>query len=165
MNLVVYPSGVANWNEQNFRCALGAGGISKIKCEGDSITPAGKFSLRHVFFRADRIERPETVLPTTALTKIDGWSDDPDDPDYNRRITLPSTKRHEILWRTDAVYDLIVVIGYNDQPVVSGAGSAIFLHVAKAGYSSTEGCVAFMLSDLQKILREWTETSVVDIQI
>jgi len=164
VNLVIHPSGFAEWNHQRLRCALGAGGISKKRREGDGITPVGLFPLRQVFFRSDRIEGPETILPISALTQWDGWSDDPDDPYYNQQISLPSKDRHEVLWRGDHVYDLIAVVGYNDQPIIPGAGSAIFLHIAKPDFSPTEGCVAFSLPDLAGILNEWEETSFVDIR-
>ena len=164
MNLVVNPSGFADWNDRRYRCALGFGGISTEKREGDGVTPAGKFSLRRVFYRPDRIQRPNTILPISALTKKDGWSDDPNDVHYNQQITLPYTAHHEILWRFDAVYDLIAVVGYNDHPIKPGAGSAIFLHVAKPAYADTEGCVAFSLPDLIQILGEWTDSSSIDIR-
>jgi L,D-peptidoglycan transpeptidase YkuD (ErfK/YbiS/YcfS/YnhG family) len=48
---------------------------------------------------------------------------------------------------------LLAVIGYNDDPVEPGRGSAIFLHVARADYGPTEGCVALALPDLQALLR------------
>ena len=128
------------------------------------MTPAGEFSLRHVYFRADRIERPDTILPVSEITDLDGWSDDPNDPGYNQKIRLPYEARHEKLWRTDALYDLVAVVGYNDQPVIAGAGSAIFLHVAKPDYAPTEGCVAFNLADLSQILSEWTNASLINIQ-
>jgi L,D-peptidoglycan transpeptidase YkuD (ErfK/YbiS/YcfS/YnhG family) len=57
------------------------------------------------------------------------------------------------MWRDDAVYDLVVELGYNDDPVIAGAGSAIFLHVARPDYAPTEGCVAIDARDLRDILR------------
>lgn len=164
MNLIVYPSGFADWNGQHYQCALGAGGTADQKQEGDHVTPAGKFLLRRVFFRSDRIERPHTLLPVSALTRRDGWSDDPDDFRYNQQITLPYSGSHELLWRIDAVYDLVAVVGYNDRPVVPGCGSAIFLHIANPDYGATEGCIAFALSDFSRILNEWEETSTLDIR-
>ena len=164
MNLIITPSGFADWNGRRLHCGLGSGGISKIKCEGDGITPAGVYPLRQVFFRPDRIKRPSTVLPVSALTELDGWSDDPEDPRYNQQIGLPSKNHYEALWRTDSVYDLIATIGYNDRAVIPGAGSAIFLHVAKTGYTPTQGCITFPLLDLTQILNEWAECSQLDIR-
>jgi len=47
---------------------------------------------------------------------------------------------------------VIAVLGYNDDPPRPGAGSAIFLHVARAGFEPTEGCVALALADLLPVL-------------
>jgi len=82
-----------------------------------------------------------------------GWCDDPMDVEYNRQVRLPFHARHEKLWREDHVYDLIVELGFNDDPVITGRGSAIFLHVAKPDYSPTEGCVACALGDLLALLK------------
>ncbi|MGB8275678.1 MAG: L,D-transpeptidase family protein [Alphaproteobacteria bacterium] len=141
----------------SFACALGRSGVTTNKREGDGATPAGCFPLRRVLFRADRIAPPKTALPVAALSGSDGWCDDPAHPDYNRPVRLPHPGSCERLWREDGAYDLIVVVGYNDDPVVPGRGSAIFLHVAKKdrtkeGPAPTEGCVALALSDLLAVL-------------
>jgi L,D-peptidoglycan transpeptidase YkuD (ErfK/YbiS/YcfS/YnhG family) len=117
------------------------------------MTPAGAFPLRQVMYRPDRLQAPETGLSVRAIDPSDGWCDDPRDPRYNQLIRLPCNAGHERLWRDDGLYDLLVVIGYNDDPVGAGLGSAIFLHVAKAGYGPTEGCVALALPDLIALLR------------
>jgi L,D-peptidoglycan transpeptidase YkuD (ErfK/YbiS/YcfS/YnhG family) len=108
--------------------------------------------LREVFYRADRIARPVTALPVRPLAAHYGWCDAPADARYNRLVRLPYGASTERLWRADRVYDLIVVVGYNDAPVVPGKGSAIFLHVARANYAPTAGCVAFARSHLLAIL-------------
>jgi L,D-peptidoglycan transpeptidase YkuD (ErfK/YbiS/YcfS/YnhG family) len=87
-----------------------------------------------------------------SLAAADGWCDDPADADYNRFVQLPHPARCEALWRADALYDLLIVVGYNDDPVQPGRGSAIFIHVAKAGYAPTEGCLALALPDLQDLV-------------
>jgi L,D-peptidoglycan transpeptidase YkuD (ErfK/YbiS/YcfS/YnhG family) len=153
VDIVVSPSGVARVGEVEFRCALGRGGVKRDKREGDGATPAGTWPLREVFYRADRILRPRTVLSLRRLKRSDGWCDAPGDPEYNKRVKLPYGASAERLWRADRLYDLIVVVGYNDAPVVAGAGSAIFLHVARADYGPTAGCVAFSRTDLRKILK------------
>ncbi|MFX6266199.1 hypothetical protein ABTF63_19150, partial [Acinetobacter baumannii] len=84
--------------------------------------------------------------------KLDGWCDDPAHGDYNRKVRLPFSASHEQLWRDDDLYDLVVVIGYNDQPVQQGAGSAIFLHVADPNFKPTEGCVAIELPSLLSVV-------------
>lgn len=152
VDIVVSPAGVAQVGGFEFRCALGRSGVARTKREGDGATPAGTWALREVFYRADRVLRPKTVLPLRKLKRNDGWCDAPGDALYNKRVTLPYPASAEHLWRADRLYDLIVVVGYNDAPVVPGAGSAIFLHVARADYGPTAGCVAFSRADLRKIL-------------
>jgi L,D-peptidoglycan transpeptidase YkuD (ErfK/YbiS/YcfS/YnhG family) len=123
-------------------CAIGRGGMTASKREGDGGTPVGRFPLREVRFRNDRIGTLASGLPIRASTPDDGWCDDPTDPRYNRAVALPINASAETLWRDDALYDVVVVIGYNDDPPEAGRGSAIFLHVAGAGLAATEGCVA-----------------------
>src|SRR3546814_288511 len=117
------------------------------------ITPVGRWPLRRVLYRADRIARPVTVLPCQPIAPDDGWCDDPADPAYNRPVRLPYPARHERLTRDDHLYDLVVVLGHNDAPVVPGAGSAVFLHLARSDYGLTEGCVALALPELLEVLR------------
>lgn len=152
MDVVVYSCGLAVWNGQVVRCALGRGGVSADKREGDGATPAGEFRLRQVLYRSDRLSAPETGLATLAIRQNDGWSDDPADPDYNRRIALPHAFGHEVLWREDRIYDVVVPLGYNDDPPIAGKGSAIFLHIARPDFTPTEGCVALATPDLRRLL-------------
>jgi L,D-peptidoglycan transpeptidase YkuD (ErfK/YbiS/YcfS/YnhG family) len=154
MDLIVTADGRARWNGRSFRCALGPAGILDHKREGDGATPAGSYALRRVLYRPDRIARPAGRLPRQPLAPGDGWCDDPADPAYNRPVRLPCAASHERLWREDGLYDLIVVIGHNDDPVVPGAGSAVFLHVAGPGYAPTAGCVALSLHDLAQVVAE-----------
>jgi L,D-peptidoglycan transpeptidase YkuD (ErfK/YbiS/YcfS/YnhG family) len=152
MDLIVDPGGYLQLGGARYRCALGRGGVCRDKREGDGATPIGSFPLRRLLYRADRIARPRSALATAAIHPNDGWCDDPARPEYNTFVTLPFNGRHEHLWRDDALYDIVGVIGYNDAPVVSGLGSAIFLHVASTDYAPTEGCVALALIDLQAVL-------------
>jgi L,D-peptidoglycan transpeptidase YkuD (ErfK/YbiS/YcfS/YnhG family) len=151
-DLVVSGAGMARMAGRSFRCAVGRGGVSSAKREGDGATPIGTWPLRQVLYRRDRGMRPVTALQTTALRPADGWCDAPSDPNYNRMVRHPYPASAEHLWRRDSIYDLIVVVGYNDAPVITGKGSAIFLHVARPDYSPTAGCVAFSRRDLVTIL-------------
>ena len=135
-------------------CALGRGGVAYKSGEGDGITPLGRFPLRRVFYRADRLSKPTTGLALVALEKHHGWCDDPADAAYNTLVTRPYPARHETLWRDDALYDVIVETGYNDDPVIAGKGSAIFMHIAKPNYDPTEGCVALKKADLLRLLAD-----------
>ncbi len=144
--LTVYPTersrGIVLFEGNEYPCALGAGGIRASKREGDGGTPAGTFALRRLFYRPDRMAPPASGLPVRALARNDGWCDDPAHGDYNRLVTRPFAASHEALWREDALYDLIVVIGHNDDPPQRGRGSAIFIHCATSDFSPTQGCVA-----------------------
>ena len=135
-----------------YRCALGRGGIVGNKLEGDGGTPTGTFALRRVLYRPDRLDRPATGLPVEPIAPDQGWCDDPAHPDYNRPVRLPFAASQEELWRDDAVYDLIVILGHNDDPPAPGKGSAIFMHVARPDYGPTEGCVALGLENLLEVL-------------
>lgn len=107
---------------------------------------------------------PVTKLPVRALAPYDGWCDAPGDSRYNRLVRLPYPASAEQLWRGDHLYDLIVVVGYNDAPVVPGKGSAIFLHLARSDYSPTAGCVAFARGHLFSILRAVDQRSRLIVQ-
>jgi len=135
------------------RCSIGKGGITENKVEGDLCTPAGKWPLRRVFYREDRLEQPRTSLQTIRVSKNMGWSDDPrDDRRYNTLIKTPYPFSHEALWRSDSLYDIIVELGYNDSPPILGRGSAIFMHLARANFEPTAGCIALKKSDLLSLL-------------
>lgn len=152
-NLIVHSNGLAEWQGLTLRCAIGKNGITHDKREGDGATPIGTFPIRQVFFREDRITAPVCVFPTRPLTNTDGWCDDAKLPDYNTLVPLPFQGSHEALWREDHVYDIIVVLGYNDDPVVAGRGSAIFLHIARPEYSGTAGCIVLSEPDLRDFLQ------------
>jgi L,D-peptidoglycan transpeptidase YkuD (ErfK/YbiS/YcfS/YnhG family) len=156
LELVVGTGGEAIWGGRRLRCAVGWAGIVGDKREGDGASPAGLWPMREVLFRRDRLGPIETALPVRALAPADGWCDDPADPAYNRRVRLPCAARAERLWRIDRLYDIVVPLGFNDDPVVPGAGSAIFLHVADPDFAATEGCVALALGDLLQLLGEAT---------
>ena len=149
---IVHPRGLVELRGHSWRCALGRGGVRLHKEEGDGATPAGRLPLRRILYRADRVPAPRTALPREPIGAQDGWCDDPGHADYNRQVRLPHPARHEELWRRDGLYDVVGVLGWNDAPVLRGRGSAIFLHVARADYAPTEGCVALSRPDLLAVL-------------
>lgn len=152
MRAIVRPSGQFSLLGETFRAALGRGGVRADKREGDGATPCGVLALRRLLYRADRLALPRAAAPVQVLTPADGWCDDPAHPAYNRAVRLPINASAEALWRDDAVYDVIGVLGWNDDPVRPGLGSAIFLHLARADYAPTEGCVALAAADLRRVL-------------
>jgi L,D-peptidoglycan transpeptidase YkuD (ErfK/YbiS/YcfS/YnhG family) len=149
---VVGPEGILRLGPHAWRCALGKGGIRADKREGDGATPVGLLPLRRLLYRADRVAAPACRVPVEPISPEDGWCDDPADAAYNRRVRLPYPARHEHLWREDRLYDLIGVLGWNDDPVMRGRGSAIFLHLARPDLAPTEGCIALPERDLRAAL-------------
>jgi L,D-peptidoglycan transpeptidase YkuD (ErfK/YbiS/YcfS/YnhG family) len=147
---------------RRYGCRIGRGGVLANKREGDLATPKGCFPLRLCYWRPDRMAAPQSSLPLVALTPEDGWCDDPADPNYNRAVKLPYPARHEKLWREDHVYDLIIPMGYNDEAIIPGKGSAIFMHLMRPDGVGTEGCIALKREDLLALLpRLSTRTMVV----
>jgi L,D-peptidoglycan transpeptidase YkuD (ErfK/YbiS/YcfS/YnhG family) len=132
---------------------LGRGGCRARKREGDGATPIGRWLMRKVLYRADRVGRPHTLLPSAPIRSDAGWCDALWDRNYNRPIRHPYPASAEHLWRQDGLYDVLVVLGYNDRPRVRGLGSAIFLHVARNAGAPTEGCIAVARTHLLRLLR------------
>ncbi|MFZ1988868.1 MAG: L,D-transpeptidase family protein [Alphaproteobacteria bacterium] len=164
---VVTADGWISWTGGRARCALGRSGVrpEAEKREGDGATPTGSFALRSVLYRTDRGESPQTILPIHTLTPDDAWCEDPADPDYNKLVPHPHPGAIDRLWRADHLYDVIVVIGHNDDPVRAGMGSAIFLHLAREDYSPTAGCVAVSRGDMDRILKAATRDSRILIRM
>ena len=152
MQAIVTPGGLFRFGGRTLRCALGRGGVRADKREGDGATPVGDLPLRRVLYRADRVAAPACRVPVEPLSPDDGWCDDPGHADYNRAVRLPHPARHERMWREDAVYDIVGVLGWNDAPAERGRGSAIFLHLARPDLAPTEGCVALPPPDLRAVL-------------
>ena len=157
------PDGRLRHGESHYLCALGRGGIGTHKREGDGVTPTGRYPIRRLLYRADKLARPQSNLEISAIQPNDGWCDDADDPAYNQAVTLPYDASAESMWRDDGLYDLVVILGHNDDPVILGAGSAIFMHVASPGYGPTEGCVALSKPDLLEVLQISDPDSEIEI--
>jgi L,D-peptidoglycan transpeptidase YkuD (ErfK/YbiS/YcfS/YnhG family) len=150
-----YRGGRLRWSKGSAVAAVGRSGVKADKHEGDGATPAGAYPLGTVYYRPDRIAPPVSKLPVIPLTPNDEWVDDPGDANYNRLVSLPYPASAEQMWRDDDLYDALVVIGYNTDPVLSGVGSAIFLHIAASDFAPTAGCIAVtreVLLDLLPLL-------------
>lgn len=133
-------------------CVLGANGITHMKREGDSATPAGRLKLLSLIVRPDRGPRSVAAVPVRAMRRSDGWCDDPASGAYNRPLRLPSSAGHETMWRDDRLYDVVGVLDWNFRPRIRRRGSAIFLHVARPDYAPTAGCIALAPRDLRLLL-------------
>jgi L,D-peptidoglycan transpeptidase YkuD (ErfK/YbiS/YcfS/YnhG family) len=135
-----------------FPCALGRGGISAAKREGDGATPLGPMRLLGGYFRADRLRPGATGLPMAMIRADLGWCEVPDDRNYNRAVTIPYAASHETMRRQDRLYDICIVLDWNIRPRRRGRGSAIFFHLARPGFTPTEGCVAVTLATMRRLL-------------
>lgn len=133
--------------------ALGRGGIKANKREGDGGTPRGVFHPRRLWWRADRHVRPRTFLPVRAIRAGDAWCEDPADRRYNQAIRLAPDAAGDRLQREDYLYDFIVEIDHNARPRIAGRGSAVFLHLARANFSPTAGCISMTRSAMLRLLR------------
>ena len=133
--------------------ALGRGGIRANKREGDGGTPRGIFHPRQLWWRADRHVRPKSLLPVRPIRPEDAWCEDPADRHYNQAIRLERGEAGDRLRREDHLYDFIVEIDHNTSPRIAGRGSAVFLHLARANFSPTAGCVSMRHSDMLRLLR------------
>lgn len=163
MLIRVFADNVLEFDGSQYRCALGRGGVRTDKREGDGATPTGRFPLKRLYIRRDRVPVIETALPVTDIAPDDGWCDDPGRPEYNRPVKLPFDGSHEQMYRDDRLYDLVIEIGHNDAPPVPGAGSAVFIHVATPDYAPTAGCVALARDDLVALLAVWDPETEIEI--
>ena len=136
-------------DEFQFRCCIGKNGLKKEKSEGDKSTPKGLFKLKKIYYRADRIKNLKSKFKQIIIKKNMGWCDDPYSNYYNKIVNYPFKYSSEKLWRKENVYDIIIVIDYNLNPVVKNKGSAIFLHIAKRKYRPTNGCIAISKNNIK----------------
>ncbi|WP_343312975.1 L,D-transpeptidase [Brucella sp. BE17] len=141
------------------QCALGKGGISAFKREGDGATPLAAMRVLHGYRRCDRGSLPPSALKLRSIRRRDGWCDAPQDANYNRPVRLPYAPSHERMWRDDGLYDVCIVLDWNIRPRRRGCGSAIFFHLARPDYAPTEGCIALKRADMARLLpllSRWT---------
>ena len=161
--IIVKKSGYLKYKNFKFRCALGKGGIKQKEREGDFITPKGKFKLIKIYYRSDRIKKISSVLKKNKIKKNMGWCDDVSSNYYNKQIKINKKISHEKLHRKDNVYDIIVVLNYNLNPIIKGKGSAIFLHVAKKNYNKTQGCIALKKNELLHLVSKIKKSTQIRI--
>ncbi len=143
--------------------ALGKSGIRANKFEGDGATPRGRFHLVRLWWRADRLPRPPSLLPTRRIRPDDAWCEDPADRNYNRPVKLSRGDAADRLWRDDHLYDLVIELDHNRRPRIAGRGSAVFIHVARAGLLPTAGCIALAAPALRRLLPRLSVKTVIQI--
>ena len=145
-----------------FKCSIGKSGLKKNKLEGDNCTPTGIFSLGPVYYRNDRVDKPNTKLKTLIINKKMGWCDDPTNINYNKEIKLNKKVKAEKLYRKNKIYDIIIVINYNTKRIIRNKGSAIFIHITD-NYKPTRGCIALSLNDIEILLKIIKKNSKIKI--
>jgi len=150
--IIVKKKGYLKYKNFKSPCALGKAGIGKKKIEGDNITPKGNFRILKVYYRKDRIKKIHTKFRLIKIKKNMGWCSDPNSKNYNQQIKLPTRFKHEKLYRKDSLYDIILFINYNINPIVKNKGSAIFIHIAKKNDKPTAVCIALKKMDLIKLV-------------
>jgi L,D-peptidoglycan transpeptidase YkuD (ErfK/YbiS/YcfS/YnhG family) len=161
--IIINKSGYLKYKDLKFKCALGKSGIGNKKIEGDNITPRGIFNIIKIYYRKNRLKKLSSKFTPIEIRKNMGWCDDPKSRKYNHPIKLPTKYSHEILYRRDNIYDLILVLNYNIKPTIKNKGSAIFIHVTKKNYKKTAGCIALKKSDLICLVKEITKNTKVII--
>jgi L,D-peptidoglycan transpeptidase YkuD (ErfK/YbiS/YcfS/YnhG family) len=132
---------------------LGKAGIGKKKLEGDQITPKGTYKIVEIYCRKDRLKKISSKFKLIEIKKNMGWCDDPKSKKYNQLIKLPSKYSHENLYRENSIYDLILVLNYNMNPIIKNKGSAIFIHIANKKFKNTEGCIAIEKKNLVRLVK------------
>jgi L,D-peptidoglycan transpeptidase YkuD (ErfK/YbiS/YcfS/YnhG family) len=146
--------GILRAGSATFPVALGRSGILANKFEGDGGTPRGTFRLKRLWWRKDRITRPQTALPLRPIRGDDAWSEDPADRRYNRPVKRKSGEPGDRLMREDSLYDLIIEIDHNDRPRIARRGSAVFIHLARPGFKPTAGCIALRKPDFLRLIAQ-----------
>jgi len=161
--IIIKKTGYLQYKNLKFRCALGKAGIKKKEKEGDNVTPKGIFKITSMYYRPDRIKNITTAVKKIKIKKNMGWCDDPDSHFYNQQISLPNKFGHEKLYRNDHLYDLILVINYNTNPIIKNKGSAIFIHIAKKNYKKTKGCIALKKKHLIELISKIKKNTKIKI--
>jgi len=149
---IILKKKIIYYKDYKAKCAIGKRGITNKKIEGDKCTPRGRFKLKYIFYRKERIKNIRSKLKTIPIKKNFGWCDDVKSKYYNKFIKLPFKYRAEKLHLRENIYDIVVVLDFNQTPVKKKKGSAIFLHIAKKNYSSTFGCIALSKVDLKYLI-------------
>ena len=162
--IIINKSGYLKYKDLKFKCALGKAGIGNKKIEGDNITPKGTFKIVKIYYRKDRIKKMPSKFKLIKITKKMGWCDDPKSKNYNQLINLPFQYRCEKLYRTDNIYDLILVLNYNLKPIIKNKGSAIFIHISRKDYKPTRGCIGLVKRNLLKLVQSIKKEEKIKIQ-
>ena len=151
------------YNKYKVKCAIGKRGIGRKRKEGDLITPIGQYKIKYILYRKDRIKKLKSRFKKITIKKGMGWCDDPSSKKYNRLINLPFNYNYEKLFKKENIYDVVMVLDYNMNPIRKNKGSAIFIHVARKSLNKTKGCIAIKKKKLLEILEKIKKNTKVKI--
>lgn len=146
-----------------FPCALGRGGITANKREGDGGTPLATMGILSGYFRRDHFAGNRTGLSMREIDAALGWCEVPEDRNYNRPVRLPYAASHEHMRRDDRLYDACLVLDWNISPRRRGRGSAIFFHLAQPDFTPTQGCVAVSARTMARLLPYLSNRTVLKV--
>jgi len=163
MTIIVKNKHTLQIDEFKFKCCIGKKGSTYNKKEGDKKTPKGTFKIENLYFREDRVKNLKSRLKMTAIKDYMGWCDDPKSDKYNKLIRFPFNYSAEKLYRRENIYDILLVLNFNMNPIKKNKGSAIFIHVAKKSFQPTQGCIALNKSELIKLVKSIKKNTVVKI--
>jgi L,D-peptidoglycan transpeptidase YkuD (ErfK/YbiS/YcfS/YnhG family) len=156
--------GLLNAGGLVFPCALGRGGISANKREGDGATPLASMRVVSGYFRSDHFPPGrKTRLRMQPIDAALGWCEVPDDRNYNRPVKIPYGASHETMRRADRLYDACLVLDWNISPRRRGRGSAIFFHLARPDFTPTQGCVAVTAKVMARLLPHLSPRTVLKV--
>ena len=157
-----------------FSCQIGKGGLNFAakKIEGDKTTPIGKWYLKSLYYRSDRVLRPKlkkkNILKIKRISKYCGWCDDIRSHYYNKYIIINNPRssniNYERLWRQDNAYDIVIETSHNTKPIIKNRGSAIFIHCSLENFRTTAGCVALKKRDLMFLIKNLNSKAYVQIK-
>ena len=161
---IIINKNYLTYKNYKVKCAVGKRGIGLKRKEGDLITPRGRYKIKFILYRKDRVKRINSKIKKVVIKNNLGWCDDPKSKQYNKLVKLPSKYNCEKLHKKENIYDIILVLNYNMNPVIKNKGSAIFIHIAKKNYKRTEGCIAVKKVHLLKILKDLNNSTIVKIE-
>jgi len=128
-----------------------------IKKERDKRAPAGCFVIGRILGNPSAL--PEgSQYPYRQITKWDAWVDDVNNPYYNQHYVadpnnVPPWFNKQKMRHGDAAYTYLVEIQHNTNPIVKGAGSAIFFHIRRGPSRVTSGCTTMEKKNLVAMIQ------------
>jgi len=134
------------------------------KKEGDGRSPAGVYTLSHVFGYTPVEKMTDLKMPYVHITDVMECIDDINSKYYNQIVSREAVEESDIVdWQSSEkmhnaaiYYELGVVVDHNSNDIENGAGSCIFLHNWADADETMAGCTA-MAPDKMKEIVYWLD--------